>query len=151
MSDQIPTTINFQQSFKAALANTDASKRLDALLNIAQGSLSFLDTIQLDKAVARTLNETTSDLMRVRVAVLASCTIDHLLPAIRVAGLGRGLLIEVYAGAFGQYRQELLDPGTKLKEFKPDIILLSLTSHEMMAGIPLSASSDEVEKATVRQ
>lgn len=148
MSEQIPTTINFQQSFKVALANTDASKRLDALLNIAQGSLSFLDTIQLDKAVARTLNETTSDLMRVRVAVLASCTIDHLLPAIRVAGLGRGLLIEVYAGAFGQYRQELLDPGTKLKEFKPDIILLSLTSHEMMAGIPLSASSDEVEKAT---
>ena len=36
-------------------------------------------------------------------------TINHLLPAIRVAGLRRRMMIEVHTGAYGHYRQDLLD------------------------------------------
>ncbi len=77
---------------------------------------------------------------RIRLGVLATSTIDHLLPAIRVAGLRRRLLVDVYAGSFGQYRQELMNPDSALHAFKPEIILLSLTARETIAGVPLGVT-----------
>jgi FkbH-like protein len=53
-------------------------------------------------------------------------------------------------GSFGQYRQELLDPGSALHDFRPGIILLSLTAREAIAGVPLEATTDEAEQAVAR-
>jgi FkbH-like protein len=86
----------------------------------------------------------------VRLAVLSSCTVDHLFPAIRVGGLRRRLVFDLYKGAFGQYRQEILDPASSLRAFAPEIILLSLTAREATAGVPLGVTADEAERAVAR-
>jgi FkbH-like protein len=78
---------------------------------------------------------------------LASSTVDHLLPAIRVAGLRRRLLIEVYTGAYGQYRQELLDHASPLHAFAPNVVLFFVTAREAIAGLPLAATMADAEKA----
>jgi hypothetical protein len=76
----------------------------------------------------------------VRLALLASGTADHLLPGIRVGGLRRGLRIAAHAGGYGQYRQELLDPGG-LAAFRPDAVLLALASRDFLGAVPLAASA----------
>ena len=81
-----------------------------------------------------------------RLALLASGTVDHLLPGIRVGGLRRGLRIAAHAGGYGQYRQELLDPGG-LAAFRPDAVLLALASRDFLGAVPLAASAEAADAA----
>ncbi|MCJ2081389.1 HAD-IIIC family phosphatase [Methylobacterium sp. J-090] len=61
----------------------------------------------------------------VRLAVLSSSTVSHLLPAIRIGGLRRGLWIETYESPFGAYAQDLADPASGLRAFRPDVVLFA--------------------------
>ena len=58
-----------------------------------------------------------------------SSTLTHLVPGIRVAGLRRGLLIEVYEAPYGTYRQELTDPASGLHAFRPTVVLTWHSTH----------------------
>jgi len=146
----LPRPHDFRQSLRTALAAAEPLERLEKLAHLAQYQLSYLETIQLDSALVKTSSTGATSFTILRLALLSSCTIDHLLPAIRVAGLRHRLLIEVYAGSFGQYRQELLAPASALRDFRPDIILFSLTAHEAIAGVPLGSTRDEADQAMVR-
>ena len=138
---------DFSQRLRDARAATDPHDRVEQLAALAQFQLGFLETIQLDNALKRAVASTPAGYSRIRLALLGSCTHDHLLPAIRVAGLRRRLLIDVHAGSFGQYRQELLEPSAQLNEFRPDVVLLSLTAREAVARVPLGATHAEADLA----
>ena len=142
----LPELGDFGQRLRAARTAPEGS-RLAELASLAQGRLSFLETIQLDRAFTPAVAEEKADFERVRLAVLSSCTIDHLIPGIRVAGLRRRLLIDVYKGAYGQYRQEVLGPDSNLHAFRPDTVLLSLTCREPLAAVSVDASADGVRNA----
>jgi FkbH-like protein len=94
--------------------------------------------------------EPTPGFAPIRLAVLASATVDHLAPAIRVAGLRRHLRIEVQIGPYGQYRQDLFDRASAFHRFRPQIVLFSLTAREAIAGIPLTATAAEADAAIDR-
>jgi FkbH-like protein len=140
----LPVAENFRERLRAANASDD---RFNRLAELAQFRLGFLETIQLDNAVRAAAANVPLDFQHVRLAVLSSSTIDHFAPPIRVAGLRRRLLVDVHSGGFGQYRQELLDPTSSLHVFKPQAVLLSLSAHEAIAGIPLDATADVAERA----
>ena len=55
------------------------------------------------------------------------------MPAIRVAGLRRRLLIDAFCGTYGQYRQDLLDPASALRKFAPQTVLFLLTAREALS------------------
>ncbi|HEY1980835.1 MAG TPA: HAD-IIIC family phosphatase [Xanthobacteraceae bacterium] len=114
------------------------------MASLAAYRLGFLETVQLERALGRLGLEKAPDFSSIRLAVLASSTVDQLSPAIRVAGLRRRLLIDVHSGMYGQYRQDLLDPTSFLYQFSPQAVLFSLTAREAIANVPLSASADEV-------
>jgi len=141
---------DFRLQLQIALAGADAQARLDGLARLAQSRLGFTETIQLDRALARGVAETVEGFAPVRLAVLSTSTIDHLLPAIRVAGLRYKVRFEVFSGAFGQYRQELLDPASPLLRFQPELILLSLSARQAISGVPIAATAEEVEEALAR-
>ena len=143
----LPSPPDFAQRLRAARAATDPKDQVEQLVRLAQFQLGFLETIQLDNALQRASTMDAVGLMPIRLALLGSCTRDHLSPAIRVAGLRRRLLIEVYVGGFGQYRQELLEPAAGLRAFDPDVVLLSLTAHESIIRVPLRATLDESDQA----
>lgn len=146
----LPMPHDFKQSLQLARAATDPLERLEKLADLAQHRLGFLDTIQLDNALSKTPATAAASFAEIRLALLSSCTVDHLLPAIRVAGLRHRLRIEIYIGSFGQYRQEVLDPASALREFRPDVVLFSLTAREAIAGVPLGATTDEAEQVLAR-
>jgi FkbH-like protein len=145
--DQPAGQSDFRRQLQAALAQTDARLRLDALARLAQSPLGLIETIQLDRALVRSTAESIDGYLRVRVAILSTNTIDHLLPAIRVAGLRYKLRLDVFSGSFGQYRQELLDPASPLLQFRPDLILLSLSARQAASAVPIAATAEEVEKS----
>src|SRR5579862_4080290 len=95
----LPVASDFQGDLQAALKCTDREERLEMLFALSQHRLGFLETIQLDRAVGQvSAADRTPEFSPVRLAILASSTVDHLVPAIRVAGLRRRLLISTYTG-----------------------------------------------------
>src|SRR5258708_3359836 len=150
MMGWLPPLPDFRGHLRAALAVPPSAERLEKIAFLAQHRLGFLETIQLDRALGQLVMESASDLSHVRLAILGSSTVDHLVPAIRVAGLRRRMMIDVNVGAYGQYRAELLDSASSLYRFAPQMILFSLSARETIAGVSVAASAAEVETAIAR-
>lgn len=145
MLDWLPAPHDFRGCLRLALESP--ADRLQKLAALAQHQLGFLETIQLDRALGPARAESPRGFSSVRLAILASATVDHLVPTIRVSGLRRGLLIDVHVGPYGQYRQQLLDTNSPLHQLRPHIILLSLTAREVIGAVPLAATVAEADAA----
>src|SRR3984957_18463872 len=143
----LPVADDFRGDLRAALDQAMPTDALDGLAALAARRLGFLETVQLDRALARLDLKEAPGFQPVRLAILASSTVDHLPPAIRVAGLRRRLLIEVHSGAYGQYRQDLLDADSALHRFKPQAVLFSLSAREAITAVPVTATAAEVDSA----
>src|SRR5438105_11117969 len=145
-----PAPHDFRERLRTARSLSNPSERLENFVQLAQHRLSFIETIQIDKAFAESTPEATATLTRVRLAVLAASTIDHLLPPIRVAGLRRRMRIETYKGAYAQYRQELLDPASALYKFHPEVVLFSQNVQQALSALPLETTANDAEQAVSR-
>ena len=134
----LPPTENWTASIKRLEehdALDDAAASWSALGALAGTQLDFLRIARLDRSLTRLFGEIPPPGLStrpVRLAVLASSTVDQLLPAIRVAGLRRGLWITIYEADYGQYRQELLDSTSRLHGFRPDAVLFALDAPHLM-------------------
>jgi FkbH-like protein len=127
--------LSFREQLAAALAHESDRDRLAALTGLAHESLGLVETIQLDRALAGVPAAARQALVPVRLALLSTNTVDHLLPALRVAGLARGLQIDATAGAFGQYRAELLAADSPLLAHPLDAIVLSLSARPLTSAL----------------
>lgn len=141
----LPIAPDFRADLGAAIGSSDPTTCLERLAFLAQHRLGYLETLQVDRALSRMTLQPSPGFTAVRLAILASSTVDHLLPAIRVAGLRRRLMIDVHMGAYGQYSQDLLDPDSSLHQFAPQFVLLSIVATDTIAGVPLTATAAEVE------
>lgn len=150
MMTWLPVTPDFRGELRAALEAPEPVDFLESLARLAQHRIGFLETLQLDRALCRRTLEPVQGFSLVRLAILASSTVDHLLPAIRVAGLRRRLLIDVRVGAYGQYRQELLSATSFLGQFAPQLVLFSLTAREPASGVQLAATETEADATIAR-
>ncbi|MBY0564089.1 MAG: HAD-IIIC family phosphatase [Hyphomonadaceae bacterium] len=135
----LPSPESFRNDLAAASATVDTGERLERLATLANTRLSYLELMQLDAALRKAPKPSRSRFETVRVAILASSTADHLIPAIRVAGLRRALLIETYVCPFGQVRQDLFVKGSALHAFSPDVVLFSLSTWDFLGAQPLDA------------
>lgn len=116
---------------------------------LANARISFVQTNSLDAALRARVAAPPAGLATkpVRLAVLGSATLTHLLPAIRVGGLRRGIWIDTYEGDFGQYMQELAEPPAALRDFAPTAILLALDAHHLTAGLSAGMSAADADAA----
>ena len=150
MMSWLPVATDFRADLRTALESPDPTDCLAKLASLARYRLGHLETLQLDRALGRLTTGLGSGFTIVRLAILASSTVDHLSPAIRVAGLRRRLMIDVHIGPYGQYRQDLLDPQSSLHQFAPQLVLFSITARDTLARVPLAATIAEVD-ATIAQ
>jgi FkbH-like protein len=141
---------NLKSQLDDALGEASPRAALEAFVHLAQPVRGQPETVQLDHARRRLSADVRAALISVRLAVLGSSTVDHLLPAIRVGGLRHRFWIETYRGPYGQYRQELLGGQSALSAFSPEVILLSATAAEVLGPVPLSASRAEADAALDR-
>ena len=122
----------------------------DEAVALANSRLDFIRTNALDQIVSRMFGEAAPANLAtkpVRLALLGSSTMAHLHPAIRVAGLRRGLWITIYENDYGQYWQELTDPGSALHAFEPNVVLFALDPHHLAAGFGAGLDRAEAEQS----
>jgi FkbH-like protein len=150
MMNWLPVARNFRADLGVALEASDPTDCLEKLASLAGYQLGYLETLQLDRAFSRLTMEPGSGFTVVRLAILASSTVNHLSPAIRVAGLRRRLIIDIHMGEYGQYRQDLLNPHSSLHQFAPQFLLFSITARDTIAGMPLTATTAEVNETIAR-
>jgi FkbH-like protein len=150
MMSWLPIAGDFRGDLGAALSRGSPTECLEGLATLSAHRIGFLETVQLDRALGRLGLKEAPGFSPVRLALLASSTVDHVPPAIRVAGLRRKLLIDVHSGVYGQYRQELLDPTSALHRFAPQAVLFSLSVRDVIAGVVLAATAAEVDETIAR-
>jgi FkbH-like protein len=117
--------------------NLEPVAALRAFARLANCRIDFIQTTRLDRAaqqLARYPTALASMTGSVRLALLGSSTLTHLIAGIRVGALRRGIWVDVYEGPYGMYRQELQDPTSGLHAFKPDVLLLSLDAHHLVGA-----------------
>ncbi len=144
--DWLPKPVDFRGDLRSALALPDPEERFAQLAALARLRLGYLETIQLSRAVEAS-TAGARGFAAVKIAILSSSTVDHLMPAIRIAGLRKKLLLDVRVGQYGQYRQELLQASSPLRDFAPQIILLSLNARDLAGSVPLTATQGAADAA----
>ncbi len=136
-----------------AKRESDAIARLGMATRLAGYRRDFTLTTRLDRLASEGLGAiargdcTVPGLQPMRIALLSSHTVDHLVPAIRVAGLQRRLACSVYVAPYGMYRQALLMEDAELARFAPQLIVLALDARDAPLQLPLEASQAEVDAA----
>jgi FkbH-like protein len=101
---------------------------------LATSQMEFAQLLKLDRAFQTALAQAEGilpGLHAVRLALLGSASTAHLVAGIRVAGLRRGLAVEVYESAYGMYRQELADMHSGLHTFQPEFVLFALDARQL--------------------
>jgi FkbH-like protein len=143
----LPRVAQWRERLRGLADKSDAA--WDEAVALAGARLDAVQTNALDATVRRVFSQPPPTLADkpVRLALLGSSTLTHLLPAIRVAGLRRRMWIETYENVYGQYWQELSDPASALHRFKPTAVLLALDAHHLVSGVNASANPAEVEAA----
>lgn len=74
---------------------------------------------------ARQVRQHRAELQPVRVALLATFTIDLLVPYLEVEAARVGFAVDVYVGPFNTVAQELLDPGSGCIAHRPDVVFVA--------------------------
>ncbi len=143
----LPPPVDFRGELRTAIETPVTAERLERLTALAKCRLGYLESLQLERALAAIPAREVGEFTPLRLGLLATSTVDHLGPAIRVAGLRRRMLIEVRVGRFGQHRQEVLDPDSPLYRFCPQSLLFSLTAREILTKLTPSASAAEADTA----
>ncbi len=143
----LPTIPDWRQRLRALPGAPDSA--WDSAVALANARLNFVLTNALDETLRRVLPAGPAALptKKVRLAVLGSCTLTHLLPGIRVAGLRRGIWIDTYENDYGQYLQDLSDSQSALYDFQPTAILLALDAYHMTAGVTAGMDATSADAA----
>jgi FkbH-like protein len=115
---------------------------------LANARLDFVRTNMLDGLIREAFADMPPDAAApVRLAVLGSATLGHLLPGIRVAALRRNMHLTAYEGDYGQYRQALGDPEGGLRSFGPTAILFAFDPWHLTAGVHPGQTTEEIDLA----
>src|SRR5262249_53830572 len=85
-----------------------------------------------------------------RVALVGSYTTTQLAQALQLALRRLGIALEFYESDYGQYRQEIVDPQSRLYSFEADFVVLAV--HEADLGLPAYSTSpaQDIEAETRR-
>lgn len=143
----LPAPGDLPAAIAALRQDGDPSGRWAQLVALANQRLDFLQTRKLDRLLDELAPGLPAATPRLRLAVLGSSSLEHLAPGIRAGGLRRGLLVDVEIGPYGQWRQQALDPGSALRRFSPDAVLLALDRSALLPELPLTATTADAEAA----
>ena len=70
-------------------------------------------------------------LVEMKVAFLSTYTLEFVEPFLVVEAAERGLSVDTYFGAFGQFEQEVANPGAELRSFEPDALVLAMRPEDV--------------------
>jgi FkbH-like protein len=136
----LPRNPEWKQALASLPESADTWASFQAL---ADADIDFIETGLLDRHLERSFPDIGPEPLR--LAILSSCTIDQLLPSLRIAALRRGLRLNIHVPDYGQYRQALFDPKSSLSLFNPQIILFAIDARALV-GDDFIVNPDEADR-----
>lgn len=70
-------------------------------------------------------------LLRYRLAILRSFTVEPLVPLLRASCFNAGINLDVNVGDFNAYTQEIIDPNSSLYKFEADAVVLAVQTRDI--------------------
>lgn len=140
----LPDAAGGPARMRALDSEPDAERCWPEMVALAETRLDFVRTGRLDRALRRRFAEAPPAGIAtrpVRLAVLASSTVSHLLPSIRVGAMRRDLWVATYEAEYGQYFHELSDPDSALHAFRPDAVLFAFDAPHLTRGLDAGADA----------
>ena len=137
---------------KNLILNDKGVGDFDEAIALAKFRLGFVDTNRLYRLVMRHRSVVKGGRNpdgNIRLAVLATSTVDHIVPGIVIAGLRWNMAIDVYLCPYGQYRQQLADTASDLYAFRPTHVLLCFDGEHASRAAGIATSDEEAELAFV--
>ena len=107
------------------------------LVALANARLDFGETLRLDRALLKRFAKAPPqgiETRSLRIALLGSSTLEHLMPGLRVGALRHGLWIDVHAVDYGQYLQAISDTDSSLYQFAPEVVLFAFDAAHLFNG-----------------
>jgi len=80
----------------------------------------------------KSVEEACADGKPLRVALLRSYTAEPMEPILKLRLLLDGFRPSIWIGGYNQYVQEILDAGSPLHQFRPDLVLMMIRIEEVM-------------------
>ena len=80
----------------------------------------------------KTVEEACTDGRPLRVALLRSYTAEPIEPILKLRLLLDGFRPSIWIGGYNQYTQEILDAGSPLHQFRPDVVVMMIRLEEVM-------------------
>ena len=122
---------NVIPDLKTALKSCADFQELSSVLSARDCSaLSDRETATLARRIGALPDE------KLKLALLADFTIDSLAPALTATSAIRAQIpLSTYIGAYAQYQQEILDPGSGLHGFSPDVVFLATSMRALAPAI----------------
>ncbi len=74
-------------------------------------------------------------LLNQRWAVLRSFTVEPVVPLLKAGAYAAGIALKTYLGEFNAYAQEILDPGSALYRFQPDVAVLAVQTRDLSPAL----------------
>jgi FkbH-like protein len=74
-------------------------------------------------------------LLNLRWAILRSFTVEPVVPVLKAGAYAGGVALETHLGEFNAYAQEILDPGSALYRFQPDVAVLAVQTRDVAPGL----------------
>ncbi|MEO5345965.1 MAG: HAD-IIIC family phosphatase [Magnetococcus sp. YQC-9] len=102
----------------------ESRSAFDELIRLLDPEVDFAVHHRMAKLFS-TLPGNDLDLKPLRVAVVATSTMDHLLPVLRLYLAAAGFDVTLFNAEFNTLHQTVLDPGSELYAFGPEIIWLA--------------------------
>lgn len=119
----------------------------DTELRNALGNIEiedYLGILKLGKKLIKTIKATEQENC-IKIAVLGSCSIQHLVMALKVFLLKYGIQADIYQGEYDGIEMDVLSDDSDLYKFDPHIIIL-MTNYKDIKIVPgLFADKDEIE------
>ena len=126
-------TGEFRKDVDRAIAAGDASgaaRMLASAWELEPGSaLAGFVASRYDRIAGRL------GLLKQRWAILRSFTVEPVVPILKAGAYAGGVALETHLGEFNAYAQEILDPGSALYRFQPDVAVLAVQTRDVAPGL----------------
>lgn len=81
----------------------------------------------------KNLKKDFQDLKKVKVALLGDTATQFLNQALRGCGYEHGLDLDMFEADFDQVERQVLDPGSELYGFEPDVVIIFQSAHKLLS------------------
>ncbi len=143
--------INLREEIDRLIAEGAAAKARSRMAELWRreptSAAAFFLTARLDKLRGQL------PLVRYKVAILRSFTVEPMVPLLRAAAFAHGIDLAVHVGDFNAYAQEILDPESSLYRFAPDAAILAVRTTDVAPDLWLrfaDLSPDAAQEAVRR-